>query len=478
VDSDLVNPKPLPRTLPSLFDTLKPAVGPSSSHTLGPMRAGQLFRKQLESRTECHPGERISVTLYGSLAHTGKGHLTDHAIVTGLYGCGPEDLEERPMSVLYEEAVTTGVLLLPSGGVAFQPEQDIIFDRRTPPEPHPNTLRFTLHDWEEQVLLSVAYCSLGGGIVVNSSDLSRVGEATVAHSASARDIIQACQQRGESLIEYALDMESSAHSHSRDAVFDHLRTVWLLMSNAVDRGLTSEGCLPGSLGIERRAADMLRRFEQQHGTPGVISPESTRASIYAIAVAEENAAGGSVVTAPTCGSAGVLPACLRVMQESMHISDERICEALLVASVIGELAIAKASIAGALVGCQGEIGVASAMAAAAVCHLLGGSVFDQINRAAETALEHFLGLTCDPVAGLVQIPCIERNAVGAVSALNAANLAMISGGRDRVGFDATLEVMHQTGLDMRSRYKETSLGGLAAVPDLDGDGIPDTQQDE
>ena len=419
----------------------------------------------------------MAVTLYGSLAHTGKGHLTDRAIVAGLCGYGPEDLKERPMRMLYEEASATGVLLLPSGGLAFQPESDIVFDKQTPPEPHPNTLRFVLLDWAGHVLLSAAYCSVGGGIVVESADLSRVEQATVAHSMSARDIVQTCQQTGETLVDFAVAMESSAHGHSRDAVFDYLRKIWMLMSNAMEQGLAGEGRLPGPLDVERRAAAMLRRFEQQHGTPGVISSESTRASIYAIAVAEENAAGGAVVTAPTCGSAGVLPSCLCIMQEYMHLSDERICEALLVASVIGELAIAKASIAGALVGCQGEIGVASAMAAAAVCYLLGGSVFDQINRAAETALEHFLGLTCDPVAGLVQIPCIERNAVGAASALNAANMAMISGGRDRVSFDTTLEVMYQTGLDMRSRYKETSLGGLAAMPDLDGDGIPDIQQD-
>ena len=462
-----------PISLPSLFDILKPAVGPSSSHTLGPMRAGLRFRERLGARREPQPGERITVTLYGSLAHTGRGHLTDRAVVAGLCGYGPEDVVERPMASIYEETAATGVLPLPSGGVVFQPETDILFDTETPPEPHPNTMRFALLDGRGRIQLSVVYCSVGGGVIVEGSELALVEGKRGSHSASARAIVEACQRRGESLVDYALAMEASAHGHPRDVVSEHLRKVWDLMSRSIDRGLTNEGVLPGPLSVERRAGAMLARFVEQRGTPGVISAESTRASIYAIAVAEENANGGAVVTAPTCGSAGVLPACLRVMQEALDFSEERIHEALLVAGVIGGLAVAKASIAGALVGCQGEVGVAGAMAAAAVCHLLGGSVPDQVDRAAETALEHFLGLTCDPVAGLVQIPCIERNAAGAVSALNAANLAMISGGRDRVSFDATLEVMHQTGLDMRSRYKETSLGGLAAVPDLDRDGMPD-----
>lgn len=460
-------------TLPSVFEILKPAVGPSSSHTLGPMRAGLRFRERLEERSDPRQGERVVVTLYGSLAHTGRGHLTDRAVVAGLSGFGPEDLAERPIESVYRDVASTGVLLLETGAVVFQPETDILFDVETPPEPHPNTLRFALQDGEGRILLSSVLCSVGGGVVVEASELARVQEEGVLHDASARALVETCEEAGWSLVDFALEMERTIYGHSRDRVFSHLGGVWRLMSASIDRGLATEGILPGVLGVERRAASMSARLEARGEIPGVISAESTRTSIYAIAVAEENAAGGAVVTAPTCGSSGVLPACLRVMQESLDLSENRVCEALLVAGVVGELAVAKASIAGALVGCQGEVGVASAMAAAAVCYLLGGSVADQIDRAAETALEHFLGLTCDPVAGLVQIPCIERNAAGAASALNAANLAMISGGRDRVSFDATLEVMHQTGLDMRSRYKETSLGGLAAVPDLDRDGVPD-----
>ena len=459
--------------LPSLFDVLKPAVGPSSSHTLGPMRAGLRFRRRLEERGAPEPGDRISATLYGSLAHTGRGHLTDLAVVAGLSGHGPADVAAHSMRSTYDEVTSTGVLLLPSGAVVFQPGTDVLFDTETPPRPHPNPMRFALHDYAGRLVLSAVYCSVGGGTVVEGSELDSLERARQTYPVAAREIVDDCERRGDSLVDYALAVEADVHGHSRDLVADHLRAVWDLMSRSIDRGLRTRGVLPGSLGLERRAAAMLARFEERRGTPGVVSSDSTRAAVYAIAVAEENADGGAIVTAPTCGSAGVLPACLRAMQEALDLSDAQIRDALLVAGVIGGLAVAKASIAGALVGCQGEIGVAGAMAAAAVCHLLGGSVADQVDRAAETALEHFLGLTCDPVAGLVQIPCIERNAAGAASALNAANLAMISGGRDRVSFDATLEAMHQTGLDLRSRYKETSLGGLAAIADLDRDGAPD-----
>jgi len=463
--------KPIP--LPSVLNVLKPAVGPSSSHTLGPMRAGLRFRSELASRTDPQPGERVEVTLYGSLAHTGRGHLSDLAVVAGLAGFGPEVIATRPLRSIYDEIVATGVLLLPTYGVVFRPEADIRFDTETPPGPHPNTMRFVLLDHSGRVLLSSLLCSVGGGAIADAAALEAPAPTRRANPVAARDLVVACERRAESLVDYALAMEEVVHGHPRERVLSHLVSVWRLMLESIDRGLHVSGVLPGPLGVERRAAALLTRFEAMHGTPGVVSAASTRASIYAVAVAEENADGGTVVTAPTCGSAGVLPACLRVTQEALDLSDERIPEALHVAGVIGGLAIAKASIAGALVGCQGEIGVASAMAAAAVCYLLGGSVSDQVDRAAETALEHFLGLTCDPVAGLVQIPCIERNAAGAASALHAANLAMLSGGRDRVSFDATLEVMHRTGLDLRSRYKETSLGGLAAIADLDRDGVPD-----
>ncbi len=449
--------------LPSILSVLKPAIGPSSSHTLGAMEAGRRFRNQLLLQGDLQTGDCLTVTLLGSLAHTGKGHLTDRAVVAGLCGYGPFDLVHRTIESIYEEIAATGVLLLPTGGVVFRPETDVVFDTQTPATVHPNTLRIALLDRTGSVRLAGTYCSVGGGLVVEAHELDEAEPRTKGASVSAAEMIRTCEQESRTLPELALSLESSIYGHGPDDVYAHLRDVWRIMTSSVDRGLTTEGVLPGGLEVQRRAAAMHKRYTERNSDRAVISEPGARASIYAIAVAEENAAGGAVITAPTCGSAGVLPACLRVIQEERKVPDERVFDALLVAGIVGGLAIAKASIAGALVGCQGEIGVASAMAAAAVCNLLGGFVFDQIDRAAETALEHFLGLTCDPVGGLVQIPCIERNAAGAVSALNAASLAMLSGGRDCVSFDETLEAMHQTGLDMRSRYKETSLGGLAAV---------------
>ncbi len=464
-----------PFHLPSVVDVLKPAVGPSSSHTLGPMRAGLRFRHELERCAQGSSGARLTVTMYGSLAHTGRGHLSDLAVVCGLSGHGPEAIANRSMRSIYNEVASAGRLPLPRGTLVFRPDEDVRFDTETPSRPHPNTLRFAVRDDEERVVRSSLFCSIGGGALVGADELHSLDTGRSTSSTAARDLLTACEQSGRSLADHALALEETVHGRPRDEVVDQLDRIWSLMRSSIDRGLRTEGVLPGRLGVERRAAAMLQRWGSTRGTPSVGSGEFTLASIYAIAVAEENADGGAVVTAPTCGSAGVLPACLRVTQDALRVSNREIVDGLLVAGAIGGLAIAKASIAGALVGCQGEIGIAAAMAAAAVCHLLGGSVADQIDRAAETALEHFLGLTCDPVAGLVQIPCIERNAAGAVSGLNAANLARVTGGRDRVSFDATLEAMHRTGLDLRSRYKETSLGGLAAIPDLDRDGRPDDE---
>jgi len=452
--------------LPSVLEILKPAVGPSSSHTLGPLRAAAAFREQLTHETNGQPGGRIQVTLCGSLAHTGRGHLTHLAVATGLAGYEAKDLTGQGMRAVYDRIRATGTIATTRNWFGFRPTRDILFDTQTQALPHPNTLRFALLNPTGVILRSKAYLSIGGGQIVEASAGAPDGGRPSTRHVLGREIIADCERTGRTLPGYVLALEASEHGHAKAEVMARLAEMWERMRRSIADGLAHQGTLPGRLHVARRACDMMRRLQGGQTPPGIVSSEMSRASIYAIAVAEENADGGSIVTAPTCGAAGVVPACLLATSESLALPDERIHEALLVAGLIGALAVAEASISGALVGCQGEIGVASAMAAAAVCYLLGGSVADQIDRAAETALEHYLGLTCDPVGGLVQIPCIERNAAGAVSALNSASLAMISGGRDRVSFDATLEAMRQTGLDMSSRYKETSLGGLAAIRDL------------
>jgi L-serine dehydratase len=452
--------------LPSIFEILKPAVGPSSSHTLGPMYAASEFARRAAAASLRGVPGRIRVTLYGSLALTGRGHLTDVAIAAGLAGYGPRELVGTTLAEVQGRVRKAGCVGVGDREFLFDADEDVIFDAASRDLPHPNTMRFAVLDLEGNEALSETYYSTGGGRLAGGSfgRLDRCG--TKRGSLSATIVLSECQRLGIDLVEYVYRTEEAEHSHSRAEVDAHLDEMWALMRRAIDRGLAAEGSLPGSLRLERRARTLYRHFLELLPHFHVLSPEASLASIYAIAVAEENAAGGAVVTAPTCGSCGVVPAALRVVEEKMGLHPEQIRGALLVAGWIGAVIAADASISGAEVGCQGEIGAASAMAAGAVCYLLGGSVSDQVDRAAESALEHYLGLTCDPIDGLVQIPCIERNAAGAVSALNAASLAMISGGGDRVSFDAVVDAMRRTGHDLDSRYKETALGGLAATPDV------------
>jgi len=461
-------PREMPTT--SILSILKPALGPSSSHTFAPFLAARDFADSLQRSRP--PRGRVRVVLCGSLAHTGRGHLTDAAVTAGLAGLTLAELRLTPLRSVFANICRAGEICV--GRNRFAPLRDIVFDTNSI-APHPNTLRFELLDKNGHAYRSTVYFSIGGGQLVGGSFTGQGESSGEEKPFSMSDVVRICERDGMDLPGFVLKRERESYGNPAPTVVDHIREAWSIMQDSIEAGLGHEGLLPGVLGVERRARSLHRRFMEQAAASDGAFPESTLASIYAIAVAEENADGGFVVTAPTCGSAGVLPACLRILRETRRVADESIHEALLVAGLIGIAASSRASIAGAVVGCQGEIGVASAMAAAAVCYLLGGSVRDQVDRAAETALEHFLGLACDPVGGLVQIPCIERNAAGVVSALNAASLAMLSGGRDRVSLDATLDAMREIGLAMPDRYKETALGGLATVADLDGEGIPDTR---
>ncbi len=455
--------------LPSVFEILKPAVGPSSSHTLGPMLASQDFLKRVaQPAAAMGAGARIRVTLYGSLALTGRGHLTDEAIAAGLAGYGPRELAGVGLEAVARGVRDAGRIRVGGREIFFDLNRDVVFDFEARALAHPNTMQFLLVDRAGDPVLSETYYSIGGGRLAGGAFGQLCSGRDRRDKRSAAGVLAECERLAIDLVEYVYRAEESAHGHSRAEVDVHVDEMWQRMQAAIERGLKTDGVLPGSLKLERRARALYGKFLEALPQFHVLSPEASLASIYAIAVAEENAGGGAVVTAPTCGSCGVLPACLRVVQEKKGCGDDEVRRALLVASFIGSVVAANASISGAEVGCQGEIGAASAMAAGAVCYLLGGSVEDQVDRAAESALEHYLGLTCDPVDGLVQIPCIERNAAGAVSALNAASLAMISGGGDRVSFDEVVDAMRRTGLDLDVRYKETALGGLATGPNLRG----------
>lgn len=443
----------------SVFDMLKIGIGPSSSHTLGPMRAARRFRHRLEARST-EGFRRLRIELFGSLAATGRGHRTDQALCAGLLDLDPA---ESPVEAIWQaQELLRKQQGLPIGGalISFRPDEDVLWDPASGiPLAHPNTLRFVAEsDGNESFVLTAR--SVGGGFVEYEGDTPAAETSPIPSLPcpfdSAAELVQLCADRGLYIAEVAVANEK-ARGISETELRLQLSRIWSVMSESIERGLAAEGTLPGGLNVRRRAPQLHRRSSMPH-IPNGRRPDLL-ASAYAMAVSEENAAGGRIVTAPTNGAAGVLPAVIRQISEERPLTPTEIEDGLMVAAVIGAIVKRQASISGAEIGCQGEIGTSSAMAAATAVHLLGGSV-RQAEQAAEIAIEHHLGMTCDPVCGLVQIPCIERNAMGVVKALNAAALALASDGSHQVSLDRALRVMQQTGLDMQDQYKETATGGL------------------
>jgi L-serine dehydratase len=441
----------------SVFDLFKIGIGPSSSHTVGPMVAARRFLEAVNGQQG-----RIRVTLHGSLAFTGRGHGTDRAIVLGLAGEHPRDIDPAAIDAILGRMAATRK----AGPFDFDPETDVIFDFGPALKGHANGMVFRLERGGAVVIEETCY-SIGGGFVHTAAqrEASINSKSADEHLAvphpfrNAAEMLAMGVASGKSVVEMKRANESVAHGEKLDAELDH---VWSVMNACMERGLSAQGVLPGGLKVKRRAADVLVKLLAEQGSNS-IQPHRVMdfLSVYAMAVNEENAAGGKVVTAPTNGAAGVVPAVIRYyLDHCIGANQEGVRTFLLVAAAIGGIVKHNASISGAEVGCQGEVGSASAMAAAGLCAALGGTN-EQVENAAEIALEHHLGMTCDPVGGLVQVPCIERNAFGAVKAVTAASLALRGDGTHLVHLDTCIETMRQTGVDMSERYKETSTGGLA-----------------
>ncbi|MBN9045819.1 MAG: L-serine ammonia-lyase [Rhizobiales bacterium] len=458
----------------SVFDLYKIGIGPSSSHTMGPMTAAGMFLDEIAGGNWPRPAhsriDRLTASLHGSLAYTGVGHATDRAVILGLCGYKPDTIDPDVMDVAVEK-VFAEKQVHPEGHPAyrFDPKTDLVLDRRTPLPGHANGMAFSAFDGDGNLLLRRAYFSIGGGFVVTEEELSRVQRSGAARGDSAdvpypfrnaAEMLQMAQASGLSIAEMKRVNEERYRTRADlDAGLDR---VWSAMRGCIERGLSRDGTLPGGLNVRRRARQLHDRLQEdwRNNRNNPLLANDWLA-VYAMAVNEENASGSRVVTAPTNGAAGVVPAVLRYYLHFHEDADQKgIRDFLLTSAAIGGVIKSNASISGAEVGCQGEVGSASAMAAAGLAAVLGGTP-EQIENAAEIALEHHLGMTCDPVAGLVQVPCIERNALGAVKAVTAASLAVKGDGRHFVPLDACIETMRQTGHDMSERYKETSQGGLA-----------------
>jgi L-serine dehydratase len=447
----------------SVFDIFKIGVGPSSSHTVGPMKAARQFVLGLKNIRG--PVVGIKVSLHGSLAYTGKGHGSDSAVILGLMGCQPETLNPDDVEGMLRTVHEVSRLNVHDiGEISFAPDEDILFEYAEELPRHTNGMRFSAHDADGNALLTEDYYSLGGGFVARGDEpevSSQEGEPPFPFTSGA-ELLEVAAQNSLSIAELVLRNEQ--HWRSGEEVTERLMNIWSAMQSCVTRGLRTEGVLPGPLAVTRRAPRLYKKLSERRNKDGLDAIDWV--NIFAIAVNEENAAGSRVVTSPTNGAAGIIPAVLHYYEKFVtDASDEGIRQFLLVAGAIGILYKINASISGAEMGCQGEVGVACSMAAAGLAAAQGGSN-SQVEDAAEIGMEHNLGLTCDPVGGLVQIPCIERNAMGAVKAINAARLAMQGDGSHKVTLDQVISTMRQTGLDMASIYKETSEGGLAVnVPE-------------
>lgn len=451
----------------STFELFKIGVGPSSSHTMGPMVAAANFAETARSALGGEGISRYEVKLYGSLALTGKGHATDRAVILGLLGCRPDTCCPDEAESLLAKVRTEKCLPSPDGAtIAFDEVRDLIFLQRERLPFHSNAMRFSAFGTAEQPLLSEVWYSIGGGAVLREDETT--GQATGPQLRndlpypyhSGAELLETAKRHGLSIAELMLANELQRYTPAEvearlDAIVD-------TMFGCIERGIRQDGILPGGLNVKRRASHLHRQLiDRQERLLADPLAVLDWVNLWALAVNEENAAGGRVVTAPTNGAAGIVPAVLRFYERFTRGADRAgMHRFLLAAAAIGSLFKENASISGAEVGCQGEVGVACAMAAAGLAAAQGGSN-EQVENAAEIGMEHNLGLTCDPVAGLVQVPCIERNAVGAVKAIEAARLAMIGDGTHRVSLDQVIETMRRTGADMSERYKETSLGGLA-----------------
>jgi L-serine dehydratase len=449
----------------SIFDIFKISVGPSSSHTMGPMLAAKRFADEAAA-TALSAGELSLVCrLYGSLAYTGEGHGTFRAILCGLLGMTPEHYERRAADAALERLAADQTLRIGNREVALDPNGSIVAERGKRLPAHPNALTFELRDASGALVFAETYYSVGGGFVMTEDEMGAdratpSGPDVPYPFGTAAQMLEMGRASGLSIAE----MKRANELVLRDdaALEAGIFAIWDAMESCIDRGLEAEGVLPGGLNVKRRAGGLRAKLRAARGrNDAPLHSAVDWLQAYAMAVNEENAAGGQVVTAPTNGAAGVIPAVIRYYLDLVPgASRDKVPEMLLTAAAIGGLIKYNASISGAEVGCQGEVGSASAMAAAALCAALGGTNA-QIENAAEIALEHHLGMTCDPIKGLVQVPCIERNGMGAVKAVAAASLAALGDGTHIVPLDACIETMRQTGRDMDERYKETSLAGLS-----------------